>query len=761
MVGLDRSHQGKLLLSALIIIGQLYWYWRGFSIGLLLILLFLLWRFICVRSLNLWVITFLCSGLFVIRQLTFTQQLQQEPQISNSLHLRADQLKLNGDLLSGPVKMGQQHVFVYLRLKQQSQQQLVKQNNQPLDIQLTALEQSRIMPATNQGEFDFAEWAAHRKMRWQVTADVETITSGQIRNFSELLSSWRLRLRHYFDHFPQYTAFHLRSLLIGMSDAEDQDTQEILSSMGMIHLFALSGLQLDFLLRILRRLAAYLHLADEGVRLVLALLLPVYVLFVGVKIGLLRAVILYLLRQYCLFRRRHLPALDSYALTLLICLWIQPGCLMELGPQLSFALTLAIRVLPRSLPTWRRQLRLSYLSMLLIVFHTYTFNGWSYILALICLPLLTRILLPITLINLLVPLTSTWSEKLRQLFYPILFWLNQKLSLQLILGALPLVVFLLCLLIYFNQLAQNKWRWRQLTAILLPLTVAFFSYRLPFTHQVTLLDIGQGDSILIRSAFPRRTILIDTGGRLQFDREDWQKTQQKSRVEKITLPYLYSLGIDQLDLVLLSHQDADHIGDLRQLLAKLPVKTIGFTKGMQNNPKVQQQLKASQFPNHYWELLSGNHFKLGQVDVQVVAPAQAGIGENEDSLTVLLTLAQKRWLFTGDLDQKGEAALLQRWPQLQADFLKVGHHGSKTSSLPQFIKQLHLQAAFISAGRHNRYHHPHPETLQTLREAQVPFLSTAQYGMIIWSQEVWSHQSHFKTKLTGEEGFDGQKTNKN
>ena len=120
-----------------------------------------------------------------------------------------------------------------------------------------------------------------------------------------------------------------------------------------------------------------------------------------------------------------------------------------------------------------------------------------------------------------------------------------------------------------------------------------------------------------------------------------------------------------------------------------------------------------------------------KITFNVVYPYQPGEGKNEDSLSLFFRVANKNWLFTGDLGQEGEKEIMQK-SNLSVDYFKLGHHGSKTSSNPDFLRVIHPQKVFISAGRKNRFGHPHQETLTTLSEQQIPWVSTQDCGMISW-----------------------------
>ena len=109
----------------------------------------------------------------------------------------------------------------------------------------------------------------------------------------------------------------------------------------------------------------------------------------------------------------------------------------------------------------------------------------------------------------------------------------------------------------------------------------------------------------------------------------------------------------------------------------------------------------------------------------------------------------KKFLFSGDLDRADERAVIKKYPSVQADIVKLGHHGSKTASDPQYLSRLHPQLAIISAGRQNRYGHPNQETIQTLKRIGCPFMSTQNRGMITY--QYWGKRGSIITKLKGSE----------
>lgn len=259
-------------------------------------------------------------------------------------------------------------------------------------------------------------------------------------------------------------------------------------------------------------------------------------------------------------------------------------------------------------------------------------------------------------------------------------------------------------------------------------------------------DVGQGDSILIREPGNRHVTMIDVGGRLAFPQPNWApKIPPRYGAEMTSIAYLKSRGITHIDDLYLTHHDADHIGDLPAMLKNFRIERVWVSVGMMQEAAWQRTM--ARYPQ-----LRVRPLKVGTVSPLVVQhPFEVMPADNAGSLALQGTFGGLNFLFMGDLDQIGEQKILAAHPRLRTDVLKLGHHGSKTATAANFLTQVHPQVAIISAGRHNRYGHPSPETLQTLRQAQVPWLSTQQRGMIRYVYR--GKRGTWQTKLNLEGDF--------
>lgn len=287
-----------------------------------------------------------------------------------------------------------------------------------------------------------------------------------------------------------------------------------------------------------------------------------------------------------------------------------------------------------------------------------------------------------------------------------------------------LAALLLVLALIYDFRRKKSWL---LSFILLALLL-FFLTKHPLQNEITVVDIGQGDSIFLRD-WQGRTILIDVGGRVEIGKKEaWQERQTSSNAEKTLIPYLKSRGVASLDVLVLTHTDTDHMGDMLEVAQHFSIKEIYVSKGSLTQPDFVQKLEQIESSVHVVEV--GDEIPVFDSALQVLYPSGTGDGGNDDSIVLYGEFFQTKFLFTGDLERQGEIELLQRFPQLKADVLKAGHHGSKGSSSPEFLEQIQPKLALISAGQNNRYRHPHQETLQRFEKFNTTIYRTDQQGAI-------------------------------
>jgi len=248
--------------------------------------------------------------------------------------------------------------------------------------------------------------------------------------------------------------------------------------------------------------------------------------------------------------------------------------------------------------------------------------------------------------------------------------------------------------------------------------------------ELSAIDVGQGDSLLV--AFPRGPLmLIDAGGIPSFGRK---KKPGIDIGEDVVSPYLWSRSIKRLDVVVMTHAHEDHMGGMAAVLRNFHPREL-WTGATQDSPEwrsVRDSANRLHIPIR--QMQRGPPFAFGGTTIQVLAPGPdyvgAAIPKNDDSLVMRVRFGGTSFLLTGDMEKRIERQLADDGLLWHDDVLKVGHHGSRTSSTPELLDLEHPAFGIISAGFDNSYGHPHPLTLAALRERKVTVYRTDEQGLI-------------------------------
>lgn len=281
---------------------------------------------------------------------------------------------------------------------------------------------------------------------------------------------------------------------------------------------------------------------------------------------------------------------------------------------------------------------------------------------------------------------------------------------------------------------SRPWSWAALTAVLALFALIFWHPFPPALHpgelELTVIDVGQGDSLLV--CFPNsKLMLIDGGGVLSFGH---RATSRIDIGEDVVSPYLWSRSIRKIDVVALTHAHDDHAGGLPAVIENFHPSQL-WTGAMASSAAwsaVRQKALAENV--EILALPAGRSFDFGGAHIQVISPP-AGYrpGDsptNNDSLALRITYGQRSLLLTGDMEKPMERIALTGAEPLRADILKVGHHGSNTSSIDPFLDAVSPRFAVVSDGFENAFRHPHPKVLERLAAHHAQVLRTDQDGLV-------------------------------
>lgn len=285
--------------------------------------------------------------------------------------------------------------------------------------------------------------------------------------------------------------------------------------------------------------------------------------------------------------------------------------------------------------------------------------------------------------------------------------------------------------------AAKRLRW---FAAFAAIVVLFFILFYPFAPQLrtnelqlTLIDVRQGDSIFL--SFPGyRSMLIDGGGLFGGSFGETFSEEEFDVGERVVSPYLWSLGLRRIDRLVLTHAHHDHMDGLRTVLNNFAVEELWIGK----NPLIPEYvdlLKAALRKGVFIRSFSqGENAQFANGQFEFLNPEPNTVvgltPKNNDSLAFRLRYGERSFLLTGDIEKKIEDRLITSNVKFQADVLKVGHHGSRTSTSPEFLSRVQPVWALISVAAHSPFGHPHPLTIQCLFERHIPIFRTDQDGAI-------------------------------
>lgn len=237
--------------------------------------------------------------------------------------------------------------------------------------------------------------------------------------------------------------------------------------------------------------------------------------------------------------------------------------------------------------------------------------------------------------------------------------------------------------------------------------------------EVHVIDVGNADSILILNE--DKSMLIDAG--------------ENETVDTV-IAYLKSHGVDSLDYAVATHPDADHIGGMDNVIKAIPIDTFimsimpeAITPTTANYLNMLKALEDKKIDVE--EAVMGTKYTLGQADFTLLGPVGEFDSTNNMSVVIKLTFGDNRFLFMGDAETEAENALLSAGADLKADFIKIGHHGSKSSSQAKFLKAVGAKLAAIPCGADNRYGHPHKNVITNLQSQNITYYRSDIHGHIV------------------------------
>lgn len=574
---------------------------------------------------------------------------------------------------------------------------------------------------------------------------------------------WHLK-KHIETAFPPSLVAEAQALLIGVRDHVDDELQRAYQKLGITHLFAISGLHVAFVSWLFYEGLLRLGIRKELATIVLLIVLPMYGVLAGGAPSVVRAVTVVELVMLMRFIRLKMPVDDALAISFIGFVLLEPGVIFQIGFQLSYLATASLiysKVILQDRHWLNKSLLITFVCQLLVypllLYHFYELSISSFLANIVFVPLFSFVVLPMNLILLIITTFSqSFAKPFFEIYEPLRTWLTdvilffQDLPLQQWSPGKP-ALWLVCVafisvLISFYFLETRHYG-KVAIALLIPALCIHFTPMLYNETRLTFLNVGQGDCTVIELPFRRAVYVVDTGGVLRLRQEAWQASNRPYEVgRQVVAPFLKGKGIRQVDVLIVTHPDTDHVEGAEEVLEEIKVREIHVTPGSLNIPAMQELLaeaKTQKVPVK--EKMEGTSWRVGSANFHYLSPRDTHYEGNNDSIVLFMQQGLFRVLLTGDLEEAGEQQLITQYGQQLADItlLKAGHHGSKTSSSEPFVELLQPKLTIFSAGRNNRYNHPHEVVVERFKQRQLATKTTGIDGTIevIFDGDYWYVQT--------------------
>lgn len=490
---------------------------------------------------------------------------------------------------------------------------------------------------------------------------------------------------------------YLNLFILGDKSLLANDTTTIYRENGIWHLFAVSGMHISLLILILDKLLKKLR----SKKIIISIVLSYFMFLTSFSASVMRSVIFYLLKNILDKLGINLDNKKILYLTASIILLINPFMIYNTGFLYSFLITYSIMLMSKSITGnyFIKILKISLISFIVSmpinINSNYEINLLSIFLNIIFVPLVSLFVFPMALITFIMPMFSG----VFKLLIILLEFLNNTayvLKCNLIMPKMPVILIIIyyLVLILFYKFKKRK----ILIIIFILLAINILLPKLDSNYYVYYLDVGQGDSSVLISPNKKEVIMIDTGGAINSD----------YHVSNNVIIFLKSLGITHIDLLITSHGDADHMGETLNYLDNYKINNIILNKGSFNN--LERVIKEK---GNVVDIYKSKYFNYQNINDYY------NDNENDSSIITYLKIHNYSFLFMGDASISTEDDLISKYKFNNIDVLKVGHHGSKTSSSKNFINNINPKYSVISVGRNNMYGHPHNEVLNNLSNSNI------------------------------------------
>lgn len=540
----------------------------------------------------------------------------------------------------------------------------------------------------------------------------------------------------------------LLAILLGDKDKLSEDIQESFKTSNLSHMLAVSGAHVSYIILGLTYVLQNSIIGKKNGKIVCIFFLLVFMAITNFTPSVTRACIMAVLTLFSGIIYRKSDVYTNISVVALITLIFNPYSLLDLGFQLSYGGTIGIIIFIKRIQekksnskviNYIKQMALVsiYANIIIIPIMMYHFNtvSFTFIISNIMASPILGIIVITGFLFIIASITVKPLTRLIAIFIKpilsILIKISQicsKLPFSNILVVTPYmfnVISYYAIILYCIKSKKNNKCKIIICLLIVLILINFIIYIFPQKLRIFFIDVGQGDSTLIITP-DKKTVLIDGGGSDSFDVG-----------EKVLLPYLLDRRILKIDYVLISHFDTDHCGGILTIMEKVKVKNIIISEQAEHSENYERFKKLMIHKKiRLIEVKKGDKIKIGRYsEFKILFPTSRLLSENplnNNSIVAQFNYNNFKMLFTGDIEKLAEQQILKtEKAEIRADILKVAHHGSKTSSIPEFIKAVRPKIALIGVGKNNTFGHPNQQTIKNLENIKCRIYRTDLQGEII------------------------------
>lgn len=545
--------------------------------------------------------------------------------------------------------------------------------------------------------FNYKKYLYNKRVYYTLKIDSIKILNENSNPFIKLKNKVIKHVNSYKD------STYLYAFILGKTELINDEVLTSYRENGISHLFALSGLHVSIFSSILLFILKKFRFKEVLNYVLIFIFLLLFSFITGFSPSILRATLLFFLLGINKVFYLNIRTLDILYLVFIILVIINPFIIYNLSFILSF--TAAFFLIFSSdllkgknyfVSLFKVSLLSYFASLPLSIYYFGYTNLLGTILNLVFVPLVSFVVFPLTLLTFVISKFSLILNITTNLLESLSLFFN-KFKVIIYFPSINLIFVFVYLSILVLYIKFKK----KICLYLIIVLLIFFKIR-PYMDNNTYIyyiDVGQGDSILVLTPHLNKTILIDTGGIVSFN-----KKYKSNIVKNKTIPFFRRIGINKVDYLFLTHGDFDHAGEVNELLSNFCVKKVFINKGNINN--IEKKIKNK-------EVLTLKNFVIDDIKVNSLNNNIFN-NENDDSTILLFNIYDYKFLFMGDASIKTEEYLLNNYILPNVDILKVGHHGSYTSTSADFINVIKPKYSVISVGENNMYKHPNKSVLDIL-----------------------------------------------